>query len=395
MEYYNPLEKIYKFEAPNKLIFGNGSLGKIVDELKVLKYKKILLITDKVIRKNEVIENLIFKLQSNKYEIKIFETAVKEPTVEMVNSCVDFVRSEGEGIIIGIGGGSVIDQSKIASVMVRNNGKIEDYVGADKIDKKGLPLILVPTTAGTGSEVSKNAVFYSKKGMLVITSPKIFSSLSIVDPLITLSLPPFVTAYSGMDALSHSIEGIMSLNCNDIVMPIALESVSLINYNLPISYLNGKDIQSRYKMCLAATLGGLALNGGCVLAHSIAYTLDFLKIPHGLACAIALPFVMKFNAPVIPHKMYRIAKALGLSDCGSVNNNIKISSYAINSVKKLNTLLNIPLSLESMGVTKEKAIELASDCFNKYPRPNNPRRYSKDDLEKLYTDLWSGDLTIE
>jgi alcohol dehydrogenase class IV len=393
LKHYNPLEKVHTFFSPSKIIFGVGALKNIGDELKILSQNKILLITDKVIRDIAPVKELILMLSSNRFEVKVFESEIKEPTADMVNIFVDFVRSEEKGIVIGIGGGSIMDQAKIGSALATNEGEAEDYVGADKIQNDGLPLILIPTTAGTGAEASKNAVFLGSKGKLVVSSSKILPTLAVIDPIVTISLPPRPTAFTGMDTLSHAIEGIMSLNCNPMVMASALEVISLVNTNLPIAYFNGSNIQARYEMCIAATLGGLCLNAGAVLGHSVAYTLDRFDIPHGLGCAIALPYIIKFNAPVISDKMKRIARALGLSD-NRINDPAQTTYYVVETVKHLNVLFGIPLSLQSMAVDKEKVKELADECFSKYPRPNNPREYSEDDIVILYEQLWYGKLDI-
>jgi len=393
LKYYNPLEKVHTFLSPGKIIFGIGALKNVGDELKILNQNKILLITDKVIIDTAPVKEFISILSSNRFEVKVFESEIKEPTVDMVNVFVDLVRSEKKGIIIGIGGGSIMDQAKIASALATNEGKVEDYVGANKIQNEGLSLVLVPTTAGTGAETSKNAVLVGRRGKLVVSSPKILPTLAVIDPVITISLPPRPTAFTGMDTLSHAIEGIMSLNCNPIVMAAALEVISLVNTNLPIAYFNGSNIQARYNMCIAATLGGLCLNAGVVLGHSIGYTLDHFGIPHGLGCAITLPHIIKFNAPVISDKMKRIARALGLND-NRINDSIPTTSYVVETVKHLNVLFGIPLSLQSMAVDKEKIKELADECFSKYPRPNNPLEYSKDDIVTLYEQLWSGELDV-
>jgi len=215
VEYYNPLEKVYTFISPTKVVFGVNALKSVGDELKSFNQEKILLLTDKVIRETEPAKEFISTLSSDGFEVKVFESEVKEPTVDMVNASVDFVRSEKEGIVIGMGGGSVMDQAKIAAALAKNEGEAEDYVGVDKIPNRGLPLVLIPTTAGTGAETSKNAVFLGRKGKSVISSPNILTDLAIIDPIVTVSLPPRPTAFTGMDALSHAIEGIMSLNCNN------------------------------------------------------------------------------------------------------------------------------------------------------------------------------------
>ena len=178
-----------------------------------------------------------------------------------------------------------------------------------------------------------------------------------------------------------------------MIMAVALEATSLISENLPAAYFNGLDIQARFNMIIAATLGGLSLNAGVVLGHSVAYTLGRFGVPHGLGCAIALPHIMKFNAPVISQKMDRIAKALGSSD-NMIDNSVGGASYAVNKVKHLNELFGIPLSLKSMGVEKKELKKLAEECFIKYQRPTNPRKYSEKDTIELYNQLWSGDLDL-
>ena len=393
LNYYDPLEKIHTFISPGKFIFGVGALKNIGNELEILNQDKIFLITDKEIRNTVPVKEFISILLSHKFKVKIFESEIKEPTADMINIFVDFVRSEKKGIVIGIGGGSIMDQAKIASAMATNEGEAENYVGVNKIQNDSLPLILIPTTAGTGAEASKNAVFVGKKGKLVVSSSKILPILAVIDPIVTISLPPRPTAFTGMDTLSHAIECIMSLNCNPMVMASALEVISLVNTNLPIAYFNGSNIKARYEMCIAATLGGLCLNAGVVLGHSIAFTLDHFNIPHGLGCAIALPYVIKFNSPVIFYKMKRIARALGLND-NRINDPVQITSYIVDTIKNLNFLFNIPLSLKSMAIDKEKIKELADECFSKYPRPNNPREYSKDNIITLYEKVWSGELDI-
>ena len=391
--YYDSPEKIYTFISPVKTIFGINSLRQLISELEKFEQNKIFLITNKIIKDTNPVKNIISGLMSNNFDLKIFESEVHEPTVGMVKDFIKFIRSEKEGIVIGIGGGSIMDQAKVASVLATNNGEIEQYAGADKIQNEGLPLILIPTTAGTGAETSKNAVLMKEGKKLVISSSKILPTLSIIDPVLSLSLPPRPTAYTGMDALCHAIEGIMSLNCSPVVMPIALEVISIVNENLPIAYFDGTNIQARFKMCIAATLGGLSLNAGVVLGHSICYTLERFGIPHGLGCAISLPYIIKFNSPVIPNQLKRIAGAFGLKD-DKFGSTVQTTSYVIDAIKHLNNMFEIPLSINSFVPDEKVVNELADECFNNFPRPNNPRKYSKKDIASIYEQMWSGNLDI-
>lgn len=393
IKYDNPLDKIYTFGSPARIVFGINALNTIGDVLGSFKQEKILLLTNKVIKETVPAKELISNLSSSGFKVKIFESEIKEPTVGMVNDFISFIRSEKKGIVIGMGGGSIMDQAKVASALAKTKNEVKDCIGVNKVPDRTLPLVLIPTTAGTGAETSKNAILLEGNKKLVIISPNILTDIAILDPVITVSLPPSPTAFTGMDALSHAIEAIMSLNCNPVTMAVALEAVSLINSNLPAAYFNGLDIQARFNMIIAATLGGFSLNTGVVLGHSVAYTLGHFGVPHGLGCAIALPHIMKFNAPVIPQKMDRIAKALGSSG-NTADNSIGRASYAVNKVKHLNELLDIPLSLKSMGVQKKELKKLAEECFIKYQRPTNPRKYSEKDVIELYNQLWSGDLDL-
>ncbi len=390
---YGELEKIYTYISPVETIFGINALKQSISELGKFEQNKILLITNKTIRNTLPLKQFVSDLSSSNFEVKIFESETTEPTVDMVKDFTKFVRSEKEGIVIGVGGGSILDQAKVASVLATNNGKIEQYVGANKIKNPGLPLILIPTTAGTGAETSKNAVLMKNGKKMVISSAKILPILSIIDPVLTLSLSSQPTAYTGMDALSHAIEGIMSKNCSPIVMPIALEVIKIVNENLPIVYFDGTNIQARFNMCIAATLGGLSLNAGVVLGHSIGYTLERFDIPHGLGCAISLPYVVKFNYPVIPKKLKKIAGAFGLKD-DKLESTIQVTSYIIDTIKHLNNMFGITLSINSFISDKKMVKELADECFNNFPRPNNPRKYSEKDIALLYEQMWSGDLNI-
>jgi len=392
--YFNPLEEMNVFSSPTKIIFGVGVLENIINELKTLNQEKILIITDKVINETEPVKKFLSVLSSNGFKPKVFISEIKEPTLDMVNQFIDFVRTEKEGIVMGIGGGSIMDQAKVASVLATNEGEFEKYIGVEKVENEGLPLLLVPTTAGTGAETSKNAVIKGKGKKLIISTQKILPNLAIIDPLLTVSLPPRPTGFTGMDALSHAIESIMSTKTNSMVMATSLEAISLINKNLPLAFYSGYNIEARYNMCMAATLAGLSLNGGAVLAHSVSYTLEPFGAPHGLGCAIALPYVIKFNAPVMIDKMQRIAMALDLYD-ERINDPIETAQYVVDRVSQLNAVVNIPLNLESMSISKEKSRELGEECYEKYPRPNNPRTYSKEDIIKLYEQMWAGDLTID
>jgi alcohol dehydrogenase class IV len=394
LDYFKPLEKCHFFSAPKRIMFGTGVAKNVGGELESFQQKKLLVITDNKIAETDSVKSLINSLSACDYKTKIFLSETKEPTAEMITEFIKFCRAEKEGIVIGIGGGSIMDQAKVASFMTLCEGEVDDYLGTNKAIKSRLPLVLIPTTAGTGAETSPNAVIKKQTKKYTISSTTILPDLAVVDPLLTLSLPKKPTAFTGIDALSHAVEAIISLNSNPLTIATSLEAISLIDKNLPLAFFSGYNIEARYNMSLAATLGGLSLNSGATLAHSISYTLEKFGVPHGLGCAIGLPQVIRFNVPVMKEKIKRIAVALGFDEL-NYSSYAEIASYVVNRVNDLNAMLDIPLTLKSMSITIEKSKELAQECFQKYPRPNNPRLYSEDDIIKLYADLWEGKLEIE
>lgn len=391
---FSQLNNSNYFISP-KILYGINVLYNIESELNRLGYKNILLITNEVLKNTSAVESFIKYLFKNLgYSVKIFTTEAKEPTLDMVKAVVEFTRSEKDGIVIGLGGGSVMDQSKIAAVLAKNTGEIEDFVGDEKVKNNGLPLMLVPATAGTGSEVSMSGLFVNSDGKkLQIKSRKMLASLAIVDPVVTLSLPPKPTAYTGMDALSHAIESIMSINCTSLIMPIALEAVSLIKNNLPTVYLDGSNIHARLNMSIGSTLAGLSLNSGVVLGHSIGYTLDRFGLPHGMGVAVALAYITKFNLNIIPDKIRCISKAMGYE--GDFDDFLKVSSFLVDSIKSLIKLLDIPLSLQPFGINLDTAYKLADECYSKYPRPNNPRKYTRDEIREIYKQMYKGVIAVD
>ena len=384
----------HKFEIPSHIEWGLGvsrSLGVLV---KAIGGKAVLLLTDRSVGQLPATRMIIDALKEQELVVEVFEGVVGEPTNAMVEAAVQFVRAHSkDAVVIGMGGGSILDQSKIAAAMVGNEGSFEVYCGANKLHARGLPLVLVPTTAGTGSETSKNAIFVDSNGTKkVISSPMLLAELVVVDPLLTVSLPANVTAFTGMDALSHAIEGILSLRCNPVVEGIALQAIRLVHENLVPAFCNGNDLVARENMCVAAMLGGMCLNAGVVLGHSIAYTLGHFDLPHGLGCATALPHIMRFNMPCTLEKMGKIALALGAEQ--STGEALDLPRYALQAVVDLANDLGMPVALSAIGVSKDDLPTLAEECYQKYPRPSNPRQYSKDELFHLYERLWSGELGL-
>jgi alcohol dehydrogenase class IV len=378
-------------------LFGIDSVESIEDEIKRLSSNRILLVIDPKVNKLSISEKIKGPLKRSKSKIMTYDKIPSEPTEEIANNLADFVRKNSFDLVIGFGGGSVLDMAKIASAMTVNPGEIRDYLGSGKIKEKGVPMILVPTTAGTGSEVTFSSVVRIDGLKTTVKSDTILADVAIVDPSLTLTLPPKMTASSGCDALSHAIECIMSLNASPITDSLALQSVSLIARHLRTAYYQGNNLEARFNVSLGSLLAGMAFpNSGNVIGHSIANSICQFKpeVSHGEACALALPYTMFFNLKPAQQKLYQIAWAMGISVSGL--NEYQGAVMAVNAVATLLRDLGLPLSLKMLGLDEAGLEEMVDNLVNKYPkRTNNPRWYNEENMLELYRAMFEGELTFQ
>lgn len=376
--------KRFIFHSPTHLIFKIGGKKEISKE--AIKFgKRVLFIVDYRIR--DITRNIEDDLKKLGLEVIIYDKITKEPTLEKFEEVANFARESKVNLVIGVGGGSTMDTAKIASAALTNDIPIKNMIGIDKVPNKGVPLILSPTTAGTGSEVNRTAMVIVNSEKTWVVSKNIAADIAIVDPELTVTCPPKVTAVTGMDALSHAIEGYMSLDSNPIVEGLTFEVVRLVERSLRRAYYNGNDIKARSDMSFAATLGGLILcSTAATYGHSISYTLVKYGIPHGLGTGFALPYAMEINLPVIPEKLALIGEAFGVYN-GTVREK---AQAAIECVRSLLRDLNMPLNLQELDIPKDDLKLLAKELIEKYPRKNNPRQLTFEDSLKLYKRMWEG-----
>jgi len=387
------LMKKLQFYLPTKIIFGPGAVEEVVAEAKRFG-RKVFLVAGEIIRKIGLLEKVEEPLRKNGFEVEYF-TSEPEPRIEIAKSVTEAVRKQKYDVVIGVGGGSSIDLAKVASIMATNPGDVTDYIGIDLVQNPGLPKILIPTTAGTGAEVTPNAILASsvEESKMAIVSTFNFPEVTIVDPLMTLSMPPKVTATTGLDALSHAIESYMSINSNPLTDALAYKAIRLISTYLPIAYADGENIEARSCMSLAALMAGITIShAGTCAGHAAAYAFAVkYKLPHGLSCAIALPYIMEYNAPVQLSKHVSIAEAM----------NVKVSTLspreaaakAVRSIVNLMSEVNIPCRLRDVGVSKEDLPKLAENMLkNTRLLRNNPRKISKEDAIKIFEKMWEGKL---
>ena len=374
------------FYSPTKIIFGSGSINDLPQEIESLG-KKALIVTDSFIAKTETIKKIMKIMEAGGIEVGLYEGVLPEPPLESVDNGVKVAVDGGYDVIVGVGGGSSLDVAKGISIVTTNGGKVIDYVGMDQVPKAGLPKILIPTTAGTGSEVTRVFVVTdnSENTKKVVYSLYCIADVALVDPLLSIGMPAAVAADTGMDALVHAIETYVAVSATEFSDPLAEKAISLIAKYLPIAVVKGDNAEARYYMALAATLAGLAFaSGGLGAVHALSYPLGTeFHMSHGRSNAIMLPYVMEYNLPGNFEKYANISELMGemtedLSDADA-------AFKAVEAVKGLLTNVEIPQSLRDYGIKKEDLPKLVEGGMNQARLfVPNPRNLTKEDVEKIF-----------
>ena len=380
---------VREFRIPRRLIIGSGASERVGEESKQLGVEKGLIVTDKVMVKAGIVDGITKALEQNKVKYVIYDGVATEPTVDFVQEGLKAYRDNGCDFLIAVGGGSAIDTAKAIAVMVTNAGSIEDYQGSGKIPKEGVPLIAIPTTAGTGSEVTQFTIITDTKRdvKMLITSPFLIPQRAIVDPLLTLSMPRGLTAATGVDALTHAIEAYVSVKAQPMSDIFCLSAIELISGNLRQAWSNGKNIEARGKTMLGALQAGIAFsNSSVALVHGMSRPIGaYFHVAHGVSNAALLGVVTEFSLIGNPARYARIAQAMGENiDKLTI---LEAADLAAKSIKRLIKDIKIP-SLKELGVDKEKldklAPQMAEDAIASGSPANNPRRATKEEIIELY-----------
>jgi len=379
------------FQIRTQLCFGRGSFGVLSDKVKELGRERCLVVADPALEANSTLGRVREDFRTQGVVGHFYTEMEAEPYLDRADQAADLGRDNDVGLVIGIGGGSAMDTAKAAAVLITNPGKAEDYVGLNKVSTPGLPTIMIPTTAGTGAEVTFTAVFTNRqtKAKGGINSPYLYPNLAILDPELTVSLPADVTAYTGMDALAHAIESVTSKSSSIFTEALSLTSVRLISANLRRAVFHGNDMTARENMLMGSLLGGLGLaDAGVGACHALAYPLGGnYRIPHGLANAVLLPHVMAFNLPAAEQSLSMIARSMGEPVDG-----LPLRTAADAAVEAVRTLCNdigIPESLSDIGIPRAD-IPLLVDTALKVTRPveNNPRFLGREEAARIYENAY-------
>ncbi len=381
------------FLVPPVVITGCGASEKVGEESKKLGVEKGLIVTDEVLSKLGVLEGIKKGLSENGIQFAIYDKISAEPTVEFVNEGLKAYKKNGCDFLLAIGGGSAIDTAKAISIMATNTGSIEDYKGLNKIVEKGAPLVAIPTTAGTGSEVTVYTIITDTKTdvKMLIGSPFVMPAVAIVDPLLTLSCPQGLTAAVGIDALTHAIEAYVSVKAQAMSDIFCLSAIGLISGNLRQAWANGNNVEARAKTMMGALQAGIAFsNSSVALVHGMSRPIGaYFHVPHGASNAALLGVVTEFSLIGNPARYACIAEAMG-EDVTELTD-MEAAQVAALAIQSLIKDIEIP-HLKELGVDKERLEELAptmADAAIASGSPgNNPRQPTKEEIIEIYKETY-------
>ena len=375
-------------QQPGKIVFGENSFQQIVDDNLITTSERILFLVATPLL--DAAQTVCEKISATGKKVVLIEyNFIGEPTFVQFDMLLNKSEYFNPDCVVGVGGGSVLDCAKLLAAMTRNDEQYADVVGVGLLKKRMKKLICVSTTSGTGSEVSPIAILLNEEteAKSGIVSPALLADAAYIDPVLTAGLPPKFTAETGMDALCHCIEAFTNINAHPAVDTYALKGIELISRNLLRAYENGQDLEARTALALGSMYGGLVL--GPVNTHGV-HCLSYglggkYHISHGLANAVLLPAVMRYNLETLPEKHAAIAIAMGIDAKPTV---AETALAGIEFIEELSRKCNIPSSLAQLGIAENDLPELAQIAMNTTRLLNNcPRPMSKDDAIGIYKQL--------
>ncbi len=382
---------------PTRIAFGTGSISSLARTVQDFQGSNVFLVVDPGLVKAGIVSQITAPLDAAAIPYFIYDNIDPEPGLKLADKGYKLAKAKGCDCVIGAGGGSAMDVAKAIAILLTNGGKAADYLGLDKIGKAGVPKIMIPTSAGTGAEVTFTAVFINEKtgakgGM---NGAPLYPEAAILDPALTLSLPPRVTAFTGIDALTHAIEAYTSTQAHLISEMYSLEAIDLISRNLPVAYANGANLKARSAMLMGSLLGGKALaTAGVGLVHAMAYPMGgMFGIAHGLANAVLLPYVVEFNLIGNLEKFAILAGVLGKNTEEMTTR--EAAERCVEALFELNADVGIPATLQDLDIPVEQLPEMARIALTvTRPVENNPRRPTLDDVINVYQMAYDGNSSI-
>ena len=382
------MTQTFQFKAPSVIVNGPGAAKEVGNFAKALG-KKALLVTDTQLEKAGLLNEIKKSLEIAGVPFAMYDRVIMEPTQDYTDEGLKAFKEAGADFLIAVGGGSPMDAAKAIGALATNTGKISDFMGANKIPKPAAPLIAIPTTAGTGSEVSPFTIITdtAKDVKMLIASPGILPRVALVDPLMTLQMPQGITAATGLDALTHAIEAYVSVKAQPLTDTLALQAIRIIAANLRQAWSNGDNLEARTNMLIGSLHAGLAFaNSSVALVHGMARPIGaYFHAPHGISNAALLPAVIEFSILGNPEKYAHIAGAMGENTEGL--SLLDAAYLAADATRRLNDDLKVP-TLSGLGVEEKKfnsvVKQMAADAIASGSPGNNPRKATQDEIVELY-----------
>ncbi|MCH8217403.1 MAG: iron-containing alcohol dehydrogenase [Planctomycetes bacterium] len=381
------MNRTLPFQMSGKLIFGKGALEELPEAVRRIGAGKAFVVTDPGLVRAGIAEKLLGILSEADVSTALYDKVEPDPRIEVVWDCHEAARSSQCEVLIGLGGGSALDTAKVTAVLLGNSGALQDYFGIDNIPHRGLPTVMIPTTAGTGSEVTPIAVLSDKQAQLKkgIVSDHLYADVALIDPELAVTLPPQVTAYTGVDALTHAIEAYTNKFAHPFIDTFALAAIQLIGRYLKRAVAEGSDLEARYHMAMASLYGGMCLGSvNTAAVHAMAYPLGgMFDVPHGMANALLLPYVMQFNLESCPERFARIADALGRPNGEFAA--APSAEASVDAVRELCSEVGIVSRLGDLDIPEESIDQMAAGAL-KVTRlmKNNPRAMTLQDVKTIY-----------
>lgn len=371
---------------PTDVHFGFGTSRSLPSHVRSFGARKVFVVTDPGVRCSGILDRVTGVLQQEAIDFEIYDQVTADSGSRLICEAVDKLKAAAADLVVGVGGGSALDTAKAVAALATNPGSPLDYVGLHKVRNRPLPTVAIPTTAGTGSEVSLWSVFTDddRKLKVAIGGVPMYPAVALCDPELTMQLPPALTASTGMDALAHAVECYTNKACQAISGALALKAVELIGTHLRRAALDGRDREARYGMLLASTLAGMAMNPTRLgLAHALAMPLGSwdLRIPHSIAIAVTLPLVMRFNCSAAPERFVDVARALGetVEGCGTLDGASRVAC----AVSGLADAIGIPKGLSEYGLREHHVCDVVEEAMKSGNVTVNPRPTSKEQLAEI------------
>ena len=377
----------FKFRVPDVVHFGIDTVNLLGEEAKRLGAGKVMVLCDEGVAKAGVAQQVYDVLDQAGLEYYRFEEVEPEPSIERLNKAAQIAREGKFDVFVGVGGGSSMDMTKVTSALMTNEGEVQQFFGVDQVAKRGKPTIMVTTTSGTGSEVTRMAVFTDKEANLkkVVSAQNILADVAIIDPRLTVSMPQSVTAGTGIDALIHAVEAYIAINASPLTDNLSLQAIELIYQNLGAAFAAPDDLEARYNMSMGSFLAGVALNNAGVGAvHALAYPLGAeYHLAHGQSMTVVLCETLRMESLACLDKFATMAQAMGVDIEGM--DQWEARDAALDAIDQLMKEIRLPTTLSDVNADKSLVPQWAKDAHGeKRLLGNTPRALTLQDVEEIF-----------